>query len=124
MDDITNTQNDSVGSLGARSGSWTNPGPDVVNPADNGRVPDIESDLNPLSIGGADFDDENDIDLTGSLAEDDANYSELGDEDDILPPDSTHPENSDDRNPQIVLDPMMSDDPADDAEDDIYAPVR
>jgi hypothetical protein len=127
MDDITKTQNNPLGGgLGGQSGGWSDTGRDVVNPADDAQNDDVASDLNPLPASGqgADFDDQDDLDLTGSSAEDDANYAEVDDDDDILPPDTTHPEIGNDRDGRIIQDPMMDEDPAEDPEDDSYLAVR
>lgn len=128
MDDNTKTQNNPIGgSLGGQYGGGNDASPDLFNPADRRRMNDPESDLNPLRIDdqNSGFDDEDeDADLTGSATEDDANYAKLGDEDDILPPDTAHREISDDRDNRIIQDPTMDEDPADDPAEDPYAPVR
>lgn len=124
MDDITKTQNNSIGGLGAQSDDRKVTSHDVVSPADTDHTHDIGSDLNPIPAAGPDLDDEHDLDVTGSVAEDDGNDDGLSDQDDILPPDTAHPEISDDRDHRIIQDPMMDEDPADDPAEDLYAPIR
>ncbi len=116
MDDIINP----VGNgLGAQQGGWQDPRRDVLNPSDRGVNDNLDSDLVPLPEDDLDDldDDEGISDLTDPMGEQDANYGELGDDDEeITPPDPANPEIGDDRGRRIIEDPMMDEDPAEDPE--------